>query len=76
MTKKELIELLADYPDDTVLVVEDDRDDGGDIGTFDIDRLEATEHSVGVSEYLDVPNRIYRAPYQDAITALVFRPKH
>lgn len=76
MTKKELIDLLAEYPDDTVLVVEDDRDDGCDIDTLDIDRIEMVEHSVSEEEYIDVPRRIYPAPYQDSIPALVFRPKH
>lgn len=66
MTKKELIELLADYPDDTVLVVEDDRDDGGDIGTFDIDRLEPVDHS-GYTKFSYEPK---------VFNAVVLRPKH
>lgn len=66
MTKKELIDLLAEYPDDTILVVEDDRDDGSDIDTFDIDRLEPVDHD------------FYLKPYGAPVVhnALVFRPKH
>jgi len=67
MTKKELIELLADYPDDMTIVVEDDRDDGTDIDTLDIYRLEEVDHTA------------YRGCYADrvkVVRAIVLRPKH